>query len=191
MKILRFFLLFFLVSCSTSAFVPESTVSNSRSFHNFSAHLLSGEEVNFSKFQDNVVLLANIALKCGTTPQLNELQQLHEKYSNKGLVVLAFPSNSFTGATEPTDSRDINSICTENFGVTFPVFELSSCAGHDTSEVFAFLTTDLEESMKGPVSFNFEKFLIDKSGKIRHRFGSFTGATSDVVIESVEKLLDE
>lgn len=182
--------LFFVVF--NSMVLPRDTFSDHRnSFYSLSAKSLSGERIVFDSYKDKVVLAVNISLKCGTTPQLKALQELYQRYSNRGFVVLGFPSNDFTGELEPSDRSVIKDTCALKYGVKFPLFTLGSVRGETKQPVFDFLVNSGSEDIQGEVAFNFEKFLIDRSGKLRNRFGSFEGATSDIVVEEVEKLLQE
>ncbi len=158
--------------------------------YDFKGTLLSGKTVPLSNYKGKVVLLTNIALKCGTTPQLRELQALYTEYSPKGLVILGFPSNDFTGV-EPSEPEVIQRMCKTNFGVTFPLLVPGAVTGPKKQEVFAFLTSNGPEDIQGEVGFNFEKFLVDKNGMVRKRFGPFNGAQSEAVRKSVEDLLNE
>lgn len=173
--------LFFLSACSVKTDID-------RSFFDLHANAISGEHVPFEKYKGNVVLVANTALKCGTTPQFADLQELYEMYQDKGFIVLAFPSNDFTGR-EPEYADQIKESSVERFGVTFPLFKQGPVTGDEIHDVFSFLTD--QKRMKGRVKFNFEKFLIDRKGKVRKRYGSFTGATSRVVKRDIEELLAE
>lgn len=104
-------------------------------------------------------------------------------------MILGFPSTDFTGV-EPTDGKVIHDICANKFGVSFPLFEIGPVKGADKQELFTFLTQTGPESMQGEVSFNFEKFLINRKGFVRERFGSFSGAQSLVVRRRIEELLN-
>ncbi len=162
----------------------------SKTFYSLRATSLDGKVVQFEDLRGKVVLVSNIALRCGTTPQLGALQKLYETYAKEGLVVLGFPSNDFTGE-DLSSTTTIRNTCSNRFGVSFPIFKPGSVTGERTQPVFAFLTESGSDEIKGPVSFNFEKFLIDRSGMLRNRFGPFTGAQSQVVESNVRELLRE
>lgn len=165
-------------------------ISKPDSFFGLSAVSLQRTTVDFERYRGKVVLVTNIALKCGTTPQLRELQSLYEKYKDQGLVVLGFPSNDFTGV-EPVDGKKIKELCKENFGVTFPLFQIGHVKGKESQEVMKYVSYSGQQEMRGDIEFNFEKFLIGKNGKVRGRYGPFTGATSHVMKKHVETLLAE
>lgn len=150
-----------------------------------------GKPLSFSSYAGQVILVSNIALKCGTTPQLSALEELYETYHEQGFIVLGFPSNDFTGKNEPTDPVKIGDMCKNDFGVTFPILAPGHVRGEKIQEVFRFLTHSCHDKYQGEVHFNFEKFLIDRAGKVRHRFGPFTSAKSHKLRREVEALLEE
>ncbi len=173
--------------CVTSLASANTKVD---SFYDFSAVSLRHDKINFERYRGKVVLVTNIALKCGTTPQLKELQTLYEKYKDQGLVILGFPSNDFTGV-EPKDGETIKKMCELDFGVTFPLFQLGHVRGDETQDVIKYVSHSGVRKMRGDIEFNFEKFLIGKDGKVKGRYGPFTGAGSDVLTKHIEKLLGE
>lgn len=172
-------------------FQPLSLLAAERSFFDLSATDIEGREVSFDRYRGKVVLVSNISLKCGTTPQLKDLEALYERYSDRGLVVLGFPNNAFTGDREPKDREEIKETCSKKYGVTFPLFSLVPVRGESAHDVFKFLTSKCKEDLSGPISFNLEKFLVDRRGDVRQRFGAFTGALSDAMIAEIELLLGE
>jgi glutathione peroxidase len=165
----------------------EATTDN---FYSLSAPLLSGDNKNFSEYKGKVVLISNIALACGTTPQLKALQQLYTEFGKKGLVVLGFPSNDITGE-DMKDKNAIRSFCTKYYSITFPIFSPGGVTGTKPQPVFEFLTQHGPDETKGEVDYNFEKFIVDKKGDIRARYGSFTSAQSQVLKTKLYDLLAE
>lgn len=137
-----------------------------------------------------VILLFNSASKCGFTPQLAELQQLYTQNIELGLVVLAFPSNDF-GRQEPGDRHEILEFCSLEFGVSFPVFEKVSVAGPSKVDLFKYLTGSANPGLAGEISWNFEKFLIDKKGRLRARFGSRIKPSDPQLVKVLRQLLNE
>jgi len=148
---------------------------------------LDGKEVDLSKYQDKVLLIVNTASKCGATPQYKDLQSLHEKYKDQGLVVLGFPCNQF-GAQEPGTALQISEFCTKNYGVTFDMFSKVDVNGDNASDLYKYLTSQKTTKPKsaGPVSWNFEKFLINRDGEIAARFPTRTNPQSAEVTKAVE-----
>lgn len=142
-------------------------------FHQFRARTLGGEEVSLDSFAGKLVLVVNTASKCGLTPQYAGLESLHQKYSERGLVILGFPCNQF-GHQEPGDTAAIQGGCLVNYGVTFPMFEKIEVKGPRTHPLFAWLTAKLPGIFGGTVKWNFTKFLIGRDGIPLRRFAPLT-----------------
>jgi glutathione peroxidase len=184
------FVFLFLIGVLLSGFSLAEAENSTADLYKLKVQSISGTEVSLSQYQGKVLLFTNIALKCGTTPQLVELQSLYQEFKNQGLIILGFPSNDFTGV-EPSDPGVIHNTCTSKYGVTFPIFAPGVVVGPKKQEVFQYLTEFGSESMQGEIGFNFEKFLVDKKGRIRERFGPFNGALSAVVKKRIQELLAE
>ncbi|KAJ3077461.1 hypothetical protein HK102_005220 [Quaeritorhiza haematococci] len=137
------------------------------SFHSLSALSLSKTPVNFSKYKGKVVLVVNVASKCGFTPQYKGLEALHQKFKDQGLAVLGFPCNQF-GAQEPGSNEEIASFCSRTYNVSFEMFDKVDVNGANTSPVYTFL----KSQQPGDIRWNFGKFLVDKEGKVVKRFES-------------------
>ncbi len=140
------------------------------SIYDYSFKTLEGKTIKFSQFKGKKILVVNTASKCGYTPQYEELEKLHQKYKNK-LVVIGFPAGNF-GGQELATNAEIGEFCKENYGVSFMMSEKSSVKGNDISPLFKFLTQTENSDFKGDIKWNFEKFLIDESGKLVHRYRS-------------------
>lgn len=155
----------------------------------FKMKSLEGKDVDLKEFEGKVIVAVNVASKCGYTPQYEDLQALHEKYADKGLVILGFPCNQF-GRQEPGSADDIASFCEKNYGVTFAMFEKVEVNGDGACDLYKALTAaDTKPVGKGKVSWNFEKFVIGRDGKVVGRFKSGTNPMSDEFVEVVEKQL--
>lgn len=141
----------------------------------------------FSELKGKVVLIVNVASKCGFTPQYKELEELYKKYGEKGLVILGFPCNQFAGQ-EPGNSEEIASFCSLNYGVTFPVLKKIDVNGDKTDPVYQYLKGE-KSGLLGlnRIKWNFEKFLIDKNGKVVERYSSLTKPKS--LEPKIEELL--
>lgn len=170
--------------------VSRKSVATKQSIHDFEAELITGELQSLSDYSGKVLLITNIALHCGTTHQLTALQALHSEFHDKGLQILAFPSNDFS-AEEMGNSDIVKTRCKREYGVEFTLFSPVKVIGEEKHPVFAFLTESGNKKIRGEVGFNFEKFLVDKNGKVRERFGPFTGAQSDSIKRHVQALIDE
>ena len=153
------------------------------------ATAIDGELVSLDRYIGNVVLAVNTASKCGFTPQYGPLQDIHEKYRERGLVVLGFPCNQFKNQ-EPGTEEEIMEFCRTEFGVTFPMFSKIDVNGDDAHPLYAYLTSDsLPVEDRGAVMWNFEKFLFDRTGRVIARFLTRSSPDSPEVIEAIETAL--
>lgn len=137
-----------------------------------------GEPFPFSQLEGKVVLIVNVASKCGFTPQYQELEQLYKKYEDQGLVVIGFPCNQF-GRQEPGSDEEIGQFCQLNYGVTFPVLKKIDVNGSDADPVYEYLKSQ-KAGLLGfrGIKWNFEKFLVDKKGEVHERYSSLTKPSS-------------
>lgn len=156
---------------------------------NFTMKTLDGKEVKLSDYKGKVVLIVNVASKCGLTPQYEQLQALHKKYAKQGLAILGFPCNQF-GSQEPGSAEEIRSFCTKNYGVEFDMFAKIEVNGDGACDLYKYLTK-LETKPKGPgkIAWNFEKFLIDRHGDVVARFEPRTKPDDPLVIKLIEQEL--
>ena len=144
----------------------------------------NNEKITFDHFKGNVLLIVNVASKCGFTKQYKALQKLQDKYASKGFKVLGFPCNDF-GNQEPGELEEIKKFCSISFGANFQLFQKVHAKGK-TTEPF---TTLNKVSPAGDVEWNFEKFLINRNGEAIKRFKSSIEPDSDEIIQAIEKLL--
>jgi glutathione peroxidase len=136
--------------------------------YDFKVKDAQGSEKTLADYQGNVLLIVNVASKCGHTPQYAGLQELFSKYKDRGFLVLGFPCNQF-GLQEPGTDAEIQSFCQLNYGVTFPVFSKIEVNGENAHPLYRYLTSQ-KESLKGSsIQWNFEKFLVDRSGSVVER----------------------
>lgn len=144
------------------------------SVYDFSARLLSGEEISLSRWRGRVLLIVNTASQCGFTPQYAGLQQLYEKFEARGLSVLGFPCNQF-GAQEPGEATQIGAFCQANYGVTFPMFAKIDVNGPDADALFQFLKKE-KSGLLGTegIKWNFTKFLVNRAGQVVGRYAPQT-----------------
>jgi len=156
-------------------------------FYNLKAKLPGDKEYDFEQLKGKVVLIVNVASKCGFTPQYKGLQGLHDKYKDKGLVILGFPCNQF-GGQEPENDSGISTFCELNHGVTFPLMAKSDVNGDNTNEVYKYIKSQ-KSGLLGltRIKWNFEKFLIDKQGKVVNRWASTT--TPEAIDPEIANLL--
>jgi glutathione peroxidase len=164
MKKLKYLLLKLLTPKSVHS-KPENAASTGRSFYDFKMRSIDGKEIDFSQFRGKKVLVVNTASECGYTPQYDELQELHEKYRDK-LVLLGFPANNF-GAQEPGSNEEIGAFCRKNFGVTFQLFEKSDVVGPHQNPLYHWLSHKKENGWNDEKpSWNFCKYLINEKGEL-------------------------
>ena len=147
---------------------------------------IKGEEKQLSEYEGNVLLIVNLASYCGYTPQYKGLEQLNLKYQKLGLRVLGFPCNDY-GEQEPGTNEEIQTFCSRNYGVTFELFEKVHAKGSQQHPLYKFLTSSVEP--RGDVSWNFEKFLVDKKGEVIARFRSSIAPESPELITAIEQAL--
>jgi len=150
---------------------------------------LNGKSARLSEYAGKVVLVVNTASKCGFTPQYAGLQRLQDKYSARGFTVLGFPCNQFF-RQEPGSADDIQEFCSVNYGVTFPMFSKLDVKGSDQHPLYAILSEFPDDAGKaGNVSWNFEKFLIGRDGRVVRRFRPKVVPEDPKVVAAVESLL--
>jgi glutathione peroxidase len=150
---------------------------------------LAGKEVDLSKYHGRVVMIVNVASKCGLTPQYEQLQKIHEKYSEKGLSIIGFPCNQF-GSQEPGTADEIQEFCRANFGVTFEMFAKISVNGEEACDLYKYLTAlDTKPKGKGKIGWNFEKFIIGRNGEVLARFAPPTKPDDPEIVKLLEKEL--
>jgi glutathione peroxidase len=139
--------------------------------HDFTARNIDGADQSLSDYAGKVLLIVNVASKCGFTPQYKGLEALHRKYGHAGFSVLGFPCNQF-GAQEPGDDDEIMNFCTMHYDVTFPMFSKIDVNGPNAHPLYAHLKT-ASPGIAGTtdIKWNFTKFLVDKAGAVVHRFG--------------------
>lgn len=159
--------------------------------YSFTMKDLDGKDVCLADYRGKVLLLVNVASKCGFTGQYAGLESLYRKFKDKGLVVMGFPANNFLWQ-EPGTDVEIKSFCTLNYGVTFPVFSKISVKGSDCHPLYLYLTSkETNPRFEGAISWNFNKFLIGRSGTIVNRFGSRTKPDDKELVTAVEQALAE
>ena len=150
---------------------------------------IAGREIPLRTFRGSVLLVVNVASKCGLTPQYRGLQQLYERYREKGLQILAFPANNFL-AQEPGSDEQIQQFCTTTYSVTFPLFSKISVRGRDIHPLYRFLTgKESNPDFSGKIGWNFAKFLVDRAGRVVARFEPKAEPLSPPVLEAVENAL--
>ncbi len=155
----------------------------------FQVSSIDGEKVELSQYKGKVVLIVNVASKCGLTPQYEALQALYEKYKDQGLVILGFPCNQFN-SQEPGTEAEIKQFCSSKYGVTFPMFAKVEVNGPEAAPLYKMLTTTSTQPQgPGNISWNFEKFLVGRDGKVIARFNPRTKPDALDLVQTIEKAL--
>ena len=179
---MKIILAVFLMSIFT-LFTPSDT-----SIYEFPLEDIDGNEMSLEKYKGQVLLVVNVASKCGYTPQYEGLQAIYEEYEDQGLVIVGFPANNFKGQ-EPGTEEDIKQFCTLNYGVTFPMTSKVSVLGEDQEPLFTYLTSQPNQDFEGEIKWNFEKFLIDREGNLVRRFRSAVKPESKELTDAIKEIL--
>jgi glutathione peroxidase len=161
-----------------------------KNIYEISVKDIDGRERAISEFAGKVLLVVNVASKCGFTPQYKSLQTLYGRFRDRGFEILAFPANDF-GRQEPGTEAEIKSFCSTNYGVTFPMFSKISVKGKEIHPLYAFLTDKATNpQFSGKITWNFNKFLLDRKGNVVARFDSKDDPMGDKVPKNVSSTLD-
>ncbi|HMU55547.1 MAG TPA: glutathione peroxidase [Nitrospira sp.] len=160
--------------------------SKTASLYDFTMDDIDGKPVNLKEYQGKVLLVVNTASLCGNTPQYTDLETLYEQYHEQGFEVLAFPANNF-GQQEPGTNAEIKGFCLTKYSVSFPLFSKISVKGSDKHPLYEYLTE--QSPFPGEVEWNFQKYLIDRSGNVVGRFHHRTKPLAPEVVKEVERVL--
>jgi glutathione peroxidase len=175
-------------------YVSDSTINNApkvKSVLDFKMKDIDGKDVKLNKYKGKVLLIVNTASKCGYTPQYEGLQAIYEKYDEQGFYVLGFPANNF-GEQEPGSEKEIKEFCESKYKVKFPMFAKISVKGEDQNSLYKFLTSkETNPNFAGDISWNFNKFLVNRKGEIVARFSSKDKPESEAIISAIEKELNK
>jgi glutathione peroxidase len=162
--------------------------STEHSIHQFTMNDIDGNPVSLEQYKGKILILVNVASKCGKTPQYADLEAYYQKHKDEDIVILGFPANNFMGQ-EPGTDAEIKEFCTKNYGVTFPMFSKISVKGKDIHPLYEFLTKkDLNGVMDTSVKWNFQKYLIDKEGRLVTFFDPGTDIHDPEVQKAIEKI---
>ncbi len=185
----------FAIACGETTAVKEDSTGKraqtvtERSVLDFTMNNIDGQGVSLGNYRGRVLLIVNVASRCGYTPQYEGLQALYAKYSGQGLVVLGFPANNFL-EQEPGTNEEIKSFCSTKYGVTFPMFAKISVKGDDIHPLYRFLTgKDTNPGFAGDISWNFNKFLVGRDGNVVARFESSDAPEGAKLVQAIESAL--
>lgn len=163
------------------------TTGAASTIYSFSCKNISGGITSLAEFRGKVVLIVNVASKCGYTPQYKGLEELYQSYKSRGLIILGFPCNQFAGQ-EPGNAADIQSFCSLNFGVTFPLFSKIDVNGKNADPLYVFLKDQARGVLRTKaIKWNFTKFLVDRNGRVLRRFS--TQAKPEDLAATIEDVL--
>ena len=169
--------------------VMTASLFGASSVHEFTLNSIDGRPAPLSAYQGKVVLIVNVASRCGFTPQYAGLEALYEKYKDRGFAILGFPANNF-GGQEPGTNEEIKTFCSTKYNVTFPMYSKISVKGDDQAPLYRFLTDkQANPATGGEIQWNFTKFLVDKNGKVVARFEPKVTPESPDVASAIEKAL--
>ncbi|HKF26099.1 MAG TPA: glutathione peroxidase [Candidatus Acidoferrum sp.] len=166
-----------------------AAMAGEKSIYDFTVNSIDGEPTALARYQGQVVLVVNVASRCGFTPQYAALEKVYEKYRDRGFVVVAFPANNF-GGQEPGSDKEIKTFCSTRYNVTFPMMAKVSVKGDDKTPLYRFLTDKpANPQTGGEIQWNFTKFLVGADGKIVARFEPNVTPDDPKVIVAIEQAL--
>jgi len=169
--------------------VIQAEEQNMNNIYDFNMVDIQGDTLQLSEYTGKVLLIVNTASKCGFTYQYEGLEKLYKTYKDRGFVILGFPANNFL-KQEPGSNEEIATFCSINYGVSFPMFSKISVRGKEMHPLYKYLTSkETNPEFGGKISWNFNKFLISKEGKVINRFGSKDKPESEKIIEAIEGAL--
>lgn len=168
--------------------IKEASMDQQPKLYSFTMKTIDGKDKPLSDYKGKMLLIVNVASKCGFTPQYEGLEKLYEKYKDCEFMILGFPANNFL-RQEPGTNEEIKKFCTLNYGVTFDMFAKISVKGNDQSPLYKYLTE--ETSVAGSVKWNFQKYLVDRSGNVVAKFSPGTEPLDKEVTTKIEQLLNE
>jgi glutathione peroxidase len=158
--------------------------------YDFTLPSIDGKPMPLADFKGKVILLVNVASRCGFTPQYTALESLYEKYKDHGFVIVGFPANNF-GGQEPGTNEEIKTFCSRKYNVTFPLYSKVSVKGDDQTPLYLYLTKQTAPSIAGEIKWNFTKFLVDRNGQVVQRFESKVTPDSKEIVNAIDKLLKQ
>ena len=156
--------------------------------YSFTLNSIDGKPAPLDDYKGKVILIVNVASRCGYTPQYSALESVYEKYKAQGLVILGFPANNF-GAQEPGTNEEIKTFCARKYSVTFPMYAKISVKGADQAPLYSYLTKETRAGISGDITWNFTKFLIDGNGNVVQRFEPAVPPDSTEIMGAIETQL--
>jgi glutathione peroxidase len=174
------------IGCVAALFLM-TTLLHAGSIYDIAVKDIDGKDTTLNAYKGNVILIVNVASKCGFTPQYKNLEAVYEKYKDKGFVILGFPCNQF-GSQEPGTDEEIKQFCTSKYFITFPLFDKIEVNGANRHPLYVALAGETSP-FPGNITWNFNKFLISRDGKILKRFDSKIKPDASEATEAIEAAL--
>lgn len=175
----------FLIAILTS--MTTILINDSKSVHQFKVNDIEGKEFDMATLKGKKVMIVNTASKCGLTPQYEQLEKVYQKYKDQNFVIIGFPANNFM-SQEPGTNEEIAAFCQKNYGVSFPMMEKISVKGKDQHPIYTFLTSKKYNGLEdNSVSWNFQKYLINKAGQLEKVISPRTLPDDKEIIDWIEK----
>jgi len=185
----KFALLCLSIGLAAATLVQPTRAADTKSIYDFTLKSIDGQPTPLSSFHGKVVMLVNVASRCGFTPQYTALESIYEKYKSRGLVIVGIPANNFMGQ-EPGTNEEIKTFCTKKYNVSFPMMSKVSVKGDDKTPLYQFLTSkSADPKLGGEIQWNFTKFLFDRNGNPVARFEPATTPDSPEVTAAIESAL--
>lgn len=187
----RFFIVLLTVICLIDTVwtqTKEGTMNQQPALYTFVMKTIDGKEKPLSEYRGKVLMIVNVASKCGFTPQYKALEEVYNKYKDRGLMILGFPANNFLWQ-EPGTDAEIKQFCTLNYGVTFDMFSKIDVKGKNQHPLYKYLTED--SPAHGKVEWNFQKYLVDRHGNVVEKFSPGIVPDDSTITSSIEKLLND
>jgi glutathione peroxidase len=166
----------------------SATLFAAGSIYDFTLNSIDGKPMPLATFKGKVILVVNVASRCGFTPQYSALEAVYEKYKDQGFVILGFPANNF-GHQEPGTNAEIKKFCSAKYNVTFPMYAKISVKGDDQAPLYKYLTESANPAYAGEIKWNFTKFLVDRDGHVVQRFEPDATPDSPQVTSAIEQAL--
>ncbi len=175
------------VSCMKAEQPTNKIMNKTNVLESVTVKDIDGKTVNLTDYNESVLLVVNVASFCGYTSQYTDLEKLYQQYKSKGFTILAFPCNDF-GAQEPGSNQEIKEFCSVKYATTFPMFDKVAVLGDNQTPLYNRLTNS-DNVTKGPVKWNFEKFIIGKNGVVVGRFPSNVKPFDEKITSLIEQEL--
>jgi glutathione peroxidase len=170
-------------------FISMQSEEKAMSIYDFTMEDIKGDSIKLDEYKGKIILIVNTASKCGFTYQYDGLEKLYQDYKEQGFIILGFPANNFL-KQDPGSNEEIANFCRLTYGVTFPMFSKISVKGKDIHPLYEYLTSkNAGHNFGGKISWNFNKFMISKDGKIINRFGSKVKPEDEKIVNAIEQAL--